>query len=138
MGIIGYDDLAEYILQHYSPGSRVIEVGVGRHPDIAEMLQSAYDFSCTDVLSPGPEGLNYVRDDIFKPDMGLYRGAGLIYSIRPPVDMQDSIAAVASKVGADLIIRPFSSEKTDLSRYFSEFRCVNYKKAVFFLYRDSI
>ncbi|WP_424357812.1 UPF0146 family protein [Methanocella sp. MCL-LM] len=136
MGIIGYDDLAEYILGHYSPGSRVVEVGIGRHPDIAELLKNTYDFTCTDVTPEGPENLNYVRDDIFRPDLSLYEGASLIYSIRPPVDMQDSIAMIANRVGADLLIRPFSSEKTDLSRYFSEFRCVNYKRAVFFLYRN--
>ena len=136
MGIIGYDDLAEYILQHYPRRSRVIEVGIGRHPDVALLLKDSYDFTSTDVMSPGPEDLNYVRDDIFKPDMNLYESALLIYSIRPPVDMQDSIAAIASRIGADLIIRPFSSEKTDLSRYFEEFRCVNYKKAVFFLYKN--
>ncbi|CAJ35747.1 UPF0146 family protein [Methanocella arvoryzae] len=136
MGIIGYDDLAEYILQHYPAGSRIIEVGIGRHPDTAELLSRYCDFTCTDVMPEGPEKLNYVRDDVFQPDMRLYEGASLIYSIRPPVDLQDSIAAIANRVGADLLIRPFSSEKTDLSRHFSEFRCINYKRAVFFLYQN--
>lgn len=135
MGIIGYDDLADYILLNYPQGSRIIEVGVGRHPDVALLLKDSYDLVCTDVISQGPDNLNYVRDDIFSPDHDLYKGATLIYSIRPPVDMQDSIAEIASKVGADLIIRPFSSEKTDLSRYYQHFKCVNYKKAIFFLYK---
>lgn len=135
MGIIGYDDLAEFIRQSYPKGSRVVEVGVGRHPDVAELLTSDFDIVCTDIADPGTDRIRFVRDDIFRPDLTIYGGASLIYSIRPPIDMQDSIAAVASKVGADLIIRPFSSEKTDLSRFYGQFRCVNYKKSVFFLYR---
>ena len=139
MGIIGYDDLAGYILQHYQRGSKVVEIGVGRHPDIALLLNEAYDLVCTDVTdNPLPESLTYVRDDIFRPDTAIYDGAALIYSIRPPVDMQDSIAAIASNAGADLIIRPFSSEKTDLQRYYRYFNCINHGKAVFFLYRNVI
>ena len=138
MGIIGYDDLAGYISAHYPQGSRIVEVGIGRHPDVALLLKDRYDLLCTDVADDCPENLRYIRDDIFKPDVGLYQGAALIYSIRPPVDMQDSIASIGKMVGADLIIRPFSSEKTDLSRYYIRSQCVNYKKAVFFLYSNKM
>ena len=136
MGIIGYDDLAEYISLHYSQGSRIVEVGIGRHPDVALLLNDQYDLICTDVADILPENLCYVQDNIFNPNVDLYRGASLIYSIRPPVDMQDSIASIGKMVGADLIIRPFSSERTDLSRYYEYSRCVNYKKATFFLYSN--
>ncbi|MDD5446374.1 MAG: hypothetical protein PHY36_00620 [Methanocellales archaeon] len=39
-------------------------------------------------------------------------------------------------MGADLIIRPFASEKTDLNKYFDESKLINYGSAVFYLYRD--
>ncbi|MFZ3383566.1 MAG: UPF0146 family protein, partial [Candidatus Methanoperedens sp.] len=68
--------------------------------------------------------------------MGIYRNASLIYAIRPPIDLQDAIAAIAREVGADLIIRPFGSEKADLIKYFKEYSLVNYKKARFYLYRS--
>lgn len=135
MGIIGYDDLAEYLRSNYPIGARVIEVGIGRHPDIALLLRDTFDLVCTDVTDPGTPGIRFIKDDIFRPDMSLYKDAVLIYSIRPPIDLQDSMAAVASSVGADLIIRPFASERTDLSRFFPRFRCVNYKKAFFNLYQ---
>ncbi len=135
MGIIGYDGLAEYICLHYPHGARVVEVGVGRHPDVAMLLQEHFDLVCTDVTDPGIPGIRYVRDDIFRPDASLYRGAALVYSIRPPPDMQGSIAEVASKAGADLIIRPFSSEHADLGRFYRHSRCVNYKQASFYLYQ---
>ena len=134
MSIIGYEDIAGYIKARYTPGSRIVEVGVGGHPEVAELLQSDFDVICTDVSETGPEGVHYVRDDIFKPDTAVYEGAVLVYSIRPPIDMQDCIADIAKRVGADLLIRPFSSERTDLHRYFRNFKVVNHKSAVFFLY----
>jgi hypothetical protein len=137
MAIIGYDGLANFVITNYPKGSRIVEVGIGSHPEVAEILAGDFEVICTDIHDTGPDvaGLKYVKDDIFKPDHKIYRGASLIYSIRPPVDMQDSIAAIASLVGADLIIRPFSSEKSDLKRYFKNFRVVNHKGATFFLYK---
>jgi len=136
MSIIGYEDIAGFIKTNYPRGSRVVEVGIGRHPEVALLLNGNFEVTCTDVLEEGPEGVVYVKDDIFKPNIGLYRGASLIYSIRPPVDMQGSIAFVAKHVGADLLIRPFASERADLKKYFRSFKCVNYKSAVFYLYDD--
>jgi uncharacterized UPF0146 family protein len=136
MSIIGYEDIAGFIISNYPHGSKVVEVGVGQHAEVAALLSGCFEVVCTDVLDAGPEGLAYIKDDIFKPNMDLYRGASLIYSIRPPVDLQDSIAEVARHVGADLLIRPFSSERTDLKKYFRGFKCVNFKSAVFFLYGD--
>ncbi|OPY29323.1 MAG: hypothetical protein A4E28_00921 [Methanocella sp. PtaU1.Bin125] len=135
MGIIGYDDLAGYILSRYPPGARIVEVGVGRHPDVARLLQERFDLVCTDVTDPGISGIRFVRDDIFRPDFSLYRGAALVYSIRPPPDMMGPIAEVAAKAGADLIIRPFSSEHADLGRFYRHSRCINFKQATFYLYQ---
>jgi uncharacterized UPF0146 family protein len=135
MGIIGYDGLAQYILSHYPAGARLVEVGIGRHPDVALLLKDTFDLVCTDVIDPGTPGIRFVRDDIYRPDPGLYRGAALVYSIRPPPDMQASIAAVASAAGADLIIRPFSSEHADLRKHYRHSRCVNFKQACFYLFQ---
>ncbi|HMK68963.1 MAG TPA: UPF0146 family protein, partial [Stellaceae bacterium] len=110
MGIIGYDGLAEFILSRYPAGARLVEVGVGRCPDVALLLKDKFDLVCTDVTDPGITGLRFVRDDIFRPDASLYRGAALVYAIRPPPDMQVPLATVAAAAGADLIVRPFSSE----------------------------
>jgi len=135
MGIIGYDGLAEYIRANYPAGSRVVEVGVGRCPDVALLLKDHFDLICTDVADPGIPGIRFVRDDVFRPDLSLYRGAVLVYSIRPPPDMQPAIGMAAAAAGADLIIRPFSSEQADLGRYYRRSQCVNYKGAFFNLYR---
>ena len=76
-----------------------------------------------------------MRSTIFSSLAWKYTNkASLVYSIRPPTDMQGSIATVAKEVGADLLIRPFSSERTDLRKYFRNFKCINHNSAVFFLY----
>ena len=134
MSIIGYEDIADFIVANYPHGSRIVEVGVGRHPEVAALINVHFEVLCTDIFDAGPEGVAYVKDDIFAPDPGVYTGASLIYSIRPPVDLQDAIAAKAKKVGADLLIRPFASERADLKKYFHNFKVVNHKRAVFFLY----
>jgi hypothetical protein len=136
MSIIGYEDIAGFMKTNYPCGSKIVEVGVGQHAEVAALLNEYFEVVCTDVLDAGPEGVAYVKDDIFKPDLSVYEGASLIYSIRPPVDTQDSIASVARHVGADLLIRPFSSERADLRKYFRSFKCINHKRAVFFLYAD--
>ena len=55
-------------------------------------------------------------DDITNPDLNIYRDASLIYSIRPPEELQQHIKVVAEAVGADLIIKPLSTEFIQVDR----------------------
>jgi len=128
-----YEDIAEYIINHYR--NKVVEVGVGSLPHVALLLKEKLDMIITDVNEPKYSGVRFCRDDVFNPDMGIYRNASLIYSIRPPIDLQDAIAKIAKEVGSDLIIRPFGNEKADLRKYFKDYSLVNYKKTRFFLFR---
>lgn len=128
-----YKDLAEYILKNYS--NKVVEVGVGSLPQVALLLKDTLDVIVTDVSEQEHAGVRFCRDDIYSPDMSIYKGASLIYSIRPPIDMQEAIARVAKEVGADLIIRPFGNEKADLRRVYNSCKLLNHKKARFYLYR---
>jgi len=126
------EDIAEYIINHYK--NKVVEVGVGNLPQVALLLKEELDVVTTDVNEQKYAGVRFCRDDIFTPDMGIYHNASLIYSIRPPIDMQDAIAKIAKEVGSDLILRPFGNEKADLRKYFNEYSLVNYKKTRFYLY----
>jgi len=132
--ILDYQDIAEYIINNYS--NKVVEAGVGSLPQIALLLKDKLDVVVTDVNEQKYAGVRFCRDDLFKPDLGIYRNASLIYAIRPPIDIQDAIAIIAKEVGSDLIIRPFGSEKSDLIKYFKEYYLINYKKARFYLYRS--
>lgn len=125
-------DLAEYILNNYR--NKVVEIGVGNLPQVALLLKDKLDVAVTDINEQNHNGVRFYKDDIFNPDFGIYENASLIYSIRPPIDIQDAIAKTAGKVGADLIIRPFGNEKADLRKYYKDYKLVNYKKARFYLY----
>ncbi len=132
--ISDYQEIAEYILNNYR--DKVVEIGVGSLPHVAMLLKDKLDVVVTDVNEQKHTGVRFCRDDIFAPDIGIYKNASLIYSIRPPIDLQDAIAKVAKEVGADLLIRPFGNEKADLGKYYMEYKLVNYKKARFYLYRS--
>lgn len=131
MKVRGHKDLAEYIARHYK--GKVIEVGIGKHPEVALLLKGHVNVIGTDIVERDV-GIPFVRDDIFDPDLRIYEGASLLYSIRAPAEMQRAIASVALRVGADVIIRPFGSERADLSDCFEE-SVVNYKSAMFYLYK---
>jgi len=129
-----YEDIAEYIINHYK--NKVVEVGVGNLPQVAILLKDKLDILVTDINPQNFTAVKFCKDDIFKPDLGIYRNASLIYSIRPPIDIQDAIAKIAKELGCDLIIRPFGNEKADLRKYFKEYSLVNYKKTRFYLYAN--
>jgi len=132
--ISDYEDIAEYILKNYR--NKVVEIGVGSLPHVALLLNDKLDVVVTDVNEQKYSRVRFYRDDIFTPDIGIYKNASLLYSIRPPIDLQEAMAKTAKEVGADLLIRPFGNEKAELGRYFRKYELVNYKRARFYLYRS--
>jgi uncharacterized UPF0146 family protein len=131
--ILDYEDIADYILKNYR--NKVVEVGVGSMPHVALALRDRLDVAVTDINEQVYAGVRFCRDDIFSPDMGIYNNAALIYSIRPPIDIQEAMAKIAKEVGSDMLIRPFGNEKADLERIFKSCNLVNYGKARFYIYR---
>lgn len=131
--ISDHRDLAEYILENYR--GKMVEIGVGSRPEVALLLKDRADVIVTDINEQTYAGLRFCRDDIFAPDMGIYKDAALIYSIRPPIDMQEAIARTAREVGADLLIRPFGNEKADLCGIYKSCKLLNYGCARFYLYK---
>jgi len=95
--------VGRYIAGHYR---NAIEVGVGRNPDAAEIIHAAgIPIRCTDVKTFNlPEGLAFIIDDVFEPDLPFYQGADVIYAIRPAVEMVPSLIALAEQIGCDLLV----------------------------------
>lgn len=123
-----WNDLADYIIQNYDGTSKIVEVGVGNFFKIALKLQRnlKVDIVLTDIK---PSHNCIIKDDIGNPNLKIYRNASLIYSIRPPQELQPSIMKVAEKVGADLIIKPLS---TDSINTYKKMKLVNYKRTNFY------
>lgn len=132
-GIRGAADLANFIARNYS--GRVVEVGAGHRADVALILTQCSSLSVvvTDIEERLLEGLHVEKDDIFSPRLDLYRGASLLFSIRPPLELQLAMGRAAARVGADVLIRPLDDEVADLPGFVR--RLVNAGEARFYLFR---
>ncbi|NYT01419.1 MAG: hypothetical protein GKC10_01495 [Methanosarcinales archaeon] len=126
----GAQHLAEFILAHYC--GRVVEVGVGYQGDVACRLQSL-DLVATDRSGRDLDGLTVVGDDVFSPRLELYQGASLLYSIRPPLEIQVAMGRLARQVGADVLVRPLGDEIADLPGFVRTL--VNHGQARFYLFK---
>ena len=95
--------IGKYIASNYT---RAIEVGIGRNEEAAKIVSSAGALiRCTDVKSLGVSGgLPFSQDDIFSPDDSLYKGAEVIYAIRPAPEMIPPLIELAQRINADLIV----------------------------------
>ena len=101
--------LGEYIARNYR--GKVVEVGVGRNYEVAKFLKErGFEVVTTDIA---PKRDETVKDDVNDPNLEIYRGASLIYSIRPPYEIQRSIVDLARKIGCDAIILPLKGEVID-------------------------
>jgi uncharacterized protein len=93
----------EYIGRRYT---RAVEVGIGNNTAAAEALAAkGVLVRCTDVRDFRlPADLHFSIDDVFSPRLSLYRGADVIYSIRPAIEMIPPLVELAESVDCDLIV----------------------------------
>lgn len=129
--------IARYIAENY-PSAKIVEIGIGHMPDIAielKRLSPGCEVIVTDVkeLAGLPESITFVCDDVTKPDLDVYRGAALIYAIRPPPELQPHLLKLARKVGAKLLVKPLAGESLALRGG----KPVNYGGTSFYVYERS-
>ncbi|MCG1001964.1 MULTISPECIES: UPF0146 family protein [Halobacterium] len=81
---------------------RLVEVGVGRRPDVAaELAARGRDVTSTDVHEcEVPEGVAFVRDDVTDPEPSVYAGADAVYALNCPPELHRALVAAAAKAGA--------------------------------------
>lgn len=133
--LTGADDLAQFIADNYQ--GRVVEVGAGYVPEVAlGLLARGLDVVLTDKGERLLGSLRVEKDDIFSPHLELYRGASLIYSIRPPLEMQLAMGLLALQVGADVLVRPLMDEVAELPGFAR--RLVNRRQARFYLFSNML
>jgi len=131
----GAADLAEYIHKNYS--GRVVEVGVGHLSEVAASLRAhGMDVVLTDRRARALGSLAVEKDDIFSPHLELYQGASLIYSLRPPLELQIAIGDLAIRIGADILIRPLGDEVAEMPGLVR--RLVNFGEARFYIFRPKV
>ena len=112
---------------------KIAEVGVGFKFDIAKELNKYFDLIVVDINEKAVEkakliGLKAYKDNLFNPNIKLYKNIDLIYSIRPPRDLQPYILDLSKEINANLIIRPLLNEMP-----IKELKLKNYKGEVFYI-----
>ncbi|MEI6293369.1 MAG: UPF0146 family protein [Methanomicrobiales archaeon] len=95
--------IGRYIAKHYR---NPVEIGVGDNFTAAEYIRSqGIDCRSTDIKHQvPPEGVIFIKDDIFSPDIDQYQGTDLIYSIRPAGEMVPPMKELARGLNCDLIV----------------------------------
>lgn len=134
-----WNDFGEYIVSYCNKindkyedsNCKIIEIAIGKFFGVSNYLIncsncSNINFIATDI---NPSNKNILFDDIRNPNMDIYYGADLIYSIRPPQEIQPYIENISSEIGADLIVKPLFNEDLNLNL---KMRLVNFKKAIFY------
>ena len=134
-----WNDLEEFILKLAIENSektnrktKIVEIGVGKFQTISLNLSKNENIEVfmTDI---NPANENIIKDDVFNPNMHIYEDADILFSIRPPSEMQDAIMKIRDKVNATLIIKPLFNE--DLNMKTQKMRLKNYNRASFFIYQ---
>ncbi len=109
-----WSSFTDYIGRNYGHAHNIVEVGVGTFSEVAQDLQNLnFNIIMTDII-PSPD---IIQDDICHPD-------------RPPEELHPCLVRVAGEVGADLIIKPLSTDSINSKE---KFKLINYKKAVFYV-----
>jgi len=95
--------VGSYVAGHYR---RAVEAGIGNNTLAAEMLaEKGILMGCTDIRCRDyPASLHFSCDDIFMPDLSLYRGADVVYALRPAIEMIPPLMAIARAVESDLVV----------------------------------
>jgi len=102
------EGLIDFIAARYRSAA---EIGVGHFPDVALRLRrNGLNVIATDIRPYAHAGLNVFIDDVTAPDLSLYQGIDLIYSMRTPAELSPYITGLAKTISADAIIKPLSSE----------------------------
>lgn len=101
--------IGAYLSKNYRD---VIEIGIGRNSDVAAACAGAgLRVRATDIRPVPPiEGGEGRVDDVFAPDLPWYRGADLIYAVRPGVEMVPAMIDLARAIGCDLVVYHLGDE----------------------------
>ena len=133
-----WNDLEEFILKLAIENSektgkktRIVEIGAGKFQTISKNLSENenIDIVMTDI---DPANENIIRDDVFNPNMNIYKDADILFSIRPPAELQEAIMKIRDNVNATLIIKPLFNE--DLNMKTKKMKLKNYNRASFYIY----
>ena len=93
----------EATIDYLSGYDHVLEVGIGRRPDVAGgLVEQGVTVTATDVYPRSvPEGVRFVEDDVVDPDLDYYEGAEVVFARNLPPELHRPVLTVARRVDAD-------------------------------------
>jgi uncharacterized UPF0146 family protein len=109
------EDFADFIASRV-PKGKVVELGIGFQFKVALRLKElgynvlAVDWNPASVEKAGEFGINAVRDDLFSPNLELYRGVNALYSVRPTPEIVMPILELGKKLGVPVYILPLTGD----------------------------
>jgi uncharacterized UPF0146 family protein len=128
-----WQDFGDYILSEVgSDNVKIAEIGVGKFDQIADILSQRENITLikTDI---NPKDNTVIKDDITNPNLDLYENVDIIYSIRPPSELQPHLVNLAQKMDSQLIIKPLTNEDLNTPRV--KMKLKNFKRASFYVLR---
>ena len=128
-----WQDFTQYILNESGEENvKIAEVGVGKFSQVADALEKKDNITVirTDIL---PADATVIKADITNPNLDLYRDVDLIYSIRPPSELQPYLVKLAEEINSQLIIKPLTNEDLNTGRV--KMKLKNFNKASFYILR---
>jgi uncharacterized UPF0146 family protein len=128
-----WQDFGDYILSEVgSDNVKIAEIGIGKFDQIADRLSQRENITLikTDI---NPKDNTVIKDDITNPDLDLYKNVDIIYSIRPPSELQPHLVNLAQKMDSQLIIKPLTNEDLNTPRV--KMKLKNFKRASFYVLR---
>ncbi len=127
-----WNDFGEYVSKLIDEDHlNVAELAIGHFYELSEIIEKYDNINLikTDIK---PTREDIIKDDLKNPNYELYKDIDLMYSIRPPNELQPYIFNLAKEIKCQLIIKPLTGE--NLSRKLSLMKLKNYKKASFYFY----
>jgi uncharacterized protein len=114
-----FEDFAQFVAENYASAKKIVEVGVGHRIDVAINVKTRLpnaEVIVTDkneswIRSHRSSKVKALVDDVVSPRLAVYEGAGLIYSLQPPVELVPSLVKLVEKIGADLLVVPVMDEQ---------------------------
>jgi len=146
--LLDTDALAEFISIEYKGAKKIVEVMVGYHPWVAQAVKKRMPNTEVIVVDRYQDKTYYIRqqyevkgikDDIFNPNLEIYREARLIYTIRPPEETLPYVYDLAAKVDADVLVRPLTD--VDGAFYYPArdgWRQISFKRSNFWLLKRRV
>lgn len=130
----------ETVAEYVSTFGKAVELCSGYYAEVAKLLHKAGKLVCVCDINEEARskfsklGIKFVVCDIFDPCLDILeycRKADVVYSIRPPPELWNSIAKLAENCNCVCVIRPMKFDLCNVKGFKLEY----YKDEIFYVSR---